>query len=154
MILTVNVPQQIDAKFLVVRAGVQYWEDTLVNGEEEGDIDGKLIPCRVGEYWWPVIDVDSGVIMNWTPGVTAKVCYKICDDGYYSVMNSLGKAVFGVEQRYVPNVLDTSGKYRKGYSKHIIMSIDETGKIAEWNGALLQEFIESNVDNLISKEIQ
>ncbi len=151
MVLTVNVPQQIDAKFLVVRAGVQYWEDTLVNGEEEGDIDGKLIPCRVGEYWWPVIDVDSGVITNWTPGVTAKVCYKICEDGYYSVMNSLGKAIFGVGQCYVPNVLDTSGK---GYGKHIIMSIDETGKIAEWNGALLQEFIESNVDNLISKEIQ
>lgn len=53
---------------LLVDAGVRYWEDASVNGIED---EKGLIPCRDGERWKPIIDIESGVITNWTKGVVA-----------------------------------------------------------------------------------
>lgn len=47
MKITIKVEKEVEIKTLEVRAGVRYWEDATVNGNE--DSEGELIPCREGD---------------------------------------------------------------------------------------------------------
>lgn len=125
---TITIEKEVDVKTVLVKAGV-YWEDATISGIE--DTDGDRIPCRVGNLWCPEIDIDTGVIINWVKGVKASVHYKVCDSGSYYVKDADGNVVLSREDEYVPNDL-IPGKY----GDYIIMTIDENGKIAEWNPSL------------------
>jgi hypothetical protein len=122
----IKVEKEVDIKFLHVSAGVRYWEDTEVNGIE--DETGELIPCRNGEYWEPIIDVDTGIIINWPKGIKANVHYKCCDDGTYTLLDS-DKSQIIAKEGYVPDCLCPE---EAGYGDYIIMSIDENGHIDGW----------------------
>jgi hypothetical protein len=125
--ITVKTKKEVELKTLTVAAGVRYWEDTKVNGVE--DTEGKLIPCVKGDYWCPVIDIETGIITNWKQGVTANVHYKVCDDGIYTVQDADGNNVLSKEG-YVP---DTMCPAEEGYGDYIIMMIDANGQIENWN---------------------
>ena len=127
MKVKVKIKREIEVTTLLVDAGVHYWEDGTVN--EIQDIDGVLIPCRDGDRWKPIIDIESGVITNWTKGVKAEVHYKICDDGVYHLANSNGEIML-TKDGYVPDILDFHGE---SYGDYIILNIDENGKIEDWD---------------------
>lgn len=122
----VKILKEVELKTLEVNAGVRYWEDASVNDVE--DETGSLIPCRDGKRWKPIIDIDSGKIMNWERGKTAIIHYKVCDDGIYTVFDSERNAVLEVDG-YVPPTMCPSGK---GYGDYIMMIIDENGMIEDW----------------------
>ena len=124
---TVKIEKEVEIKTLVVEAGVRYWEDGEVNGVE--DIEGDLIPCRQGDCWCPHIDIDSGIITNWTKGIKAKVHYKVCDAGNYFLNDENGGQILSIEQDYVPSILCPK---KNGYGDYIIMDIDENGQIQNW----------------------
>ena len=117
---------EVEVKTLHVDAGVRYWEDATVNGTE--DVKGDLIPCREGDRWKPIINIDGGNITNWTLGVKASIHYKICDDGIYYVKDAEDKTIL-TEEGYVPSIMCPS---RNGYGDYIIMEVDENGIIANW----------------------
>lgn len=123
----IKVEKEVEIKTLHVEAGARYWEDSNVNGEQ--DENGDLIPCREGDYWKPIIDVDSGQILNWTKGVTAELHYKVCDDGNYHLKDAEGNTVISITDCYVPKTMSPK---EKGYGDYIIMDIDENGFIADW----------------------
>jgi hypothetical protein len=125
MKIKIKVEKEVEIKYCQVAAQVRYWEDAEVNGVE--DTDGTLMPCRDGELWCPKINVDTGVIVNWEQGKTAKVHFKVCDSGSYSLQNEYGNNILMIEDDYVPNKL-IPGEY----GDYIIMTIDENGKIDEW----------------------
>ena len=54
------------------------------------------------------------------------------------MLDSDGEVLYSEEDCYVPYILDTDGS---GYGDYIIMKVDETGKIADWNPAKIQSFI-------------
>lgn len=123
-------------KTLKVEAEIRYWEDGTVDDvEDEG---GILIPCRIGEMWCPIIDVDSGSIKNWTKGIVAKIHYKVCDAGSYYLQDADGKTILSIENGYVPKIMCPK---ENGFGDYIIMDIDKDGKIAEWNNSDLEGFI-------------
>lgn len=111
---------------LKVRANARYWEDAIINDVE--DTTGSLIPCREGDMWRPVIDIDQGLITNWTIGVTASIHYKICDEGCYQLINDKGDVV-AEKEGYVPKCMSPK---EDGYGDYIIMDIDEKGYIKNW----------------------
>lgn len=111
---------------LVVKAGVRYWEDATVNGV--ADQEGILIPFRKGDYWCPVIDLESGRIKDWPEGTRADVHYKVCDDGDYWLNDEDG-AVWGHQAGYVPRFLAVGDC---GYGDYIILEIGEDGGIVGW----------------------
>lgn len=117
---------EIEILTLEVSAGVRYWEDATVNGEE--DTHGDLVPCRNGDRWKPVIEIETGKIINWTHGTSATIHYKVCDDGVYSLQNEHGVAEVEFDG-YVPKTLCPADR---GYGDYIIMNIDEEGVIAGW----------------------
>lgn len=126
---TITIEKKVDVKTVLVKAHVRYWEDATINGII--DTKGVLTPCRHGDLWCPEIDIDTGVITNWTKGVTADIHFKVCDSGSYYVKDSEGNVVLSREDEYVPNSL-IPGEY----GDYIIMTIDENGKIAEWEPSL------------------
>ena len=127
MKVKIKVEKEVEIKTLIVDAGARYWEDSTVDGVE--DTDGDLIPCRDGDRWKPIIDIESGVITNWKQGVKADVHYKVCDDGIYHLADESGEIVV-TRDGYVPNILDLD---KESFGDYIIMHIDENGKIDNWN---------------------
>ena len=113
---------------LKVEAGVRYWEDATVNGIK--DVDGVLIPCKKGDLWCPIIDLDNGTIVNWERGKTAKVHYKVCDSGVYYILDENGDAILQWISDYVPNRFLCFGD--TGCGDYIIMEINEDGKIINY----------------------
>lgn len=124
----IKIETEVDIKTLQVKAGVRYWEDATIDGVE--DVDGNLTPCRVGDYWCPSIDVETGIILNWEKGKTASIHFKICDDGSYYLVDDKENIVLSIEDDYVPSILCPK---RSGYGDYIIMDIDENGKINNWD---------------------
>ena len=81
MKIELTVKKEFEVETLLIDANVRYWEDATVNGVS--DDDGDLIPCREGDSWRPIINIDSGLITNWEKGKDASIHYKVCDDGEY-----------------------------------------------------------------------
>ena len=113
------------ACYLTLQVCPRFWEDASVNGVE--DMDGTLIPFRSGDCWCPTIRIEDGSIIDWPP-VTARVHYKVCDEGFYWLLASDGSEIATLDG-YVPGCLSP---LESGYGDYIILDIDEEGKIAGW----------------------
>ena len=137
MKVQLTIKKEYDVKYLRAKVGARYWEDAEVNGFE--DTDGILIPCRDGEYWEPIIDVETGVIINWEKGKIASVHYKCCDDGYYTLLDANMNVIKSIKG-YVPDIMCPN---REGYGDYVKMDIDADGKIKKWKPSF-DEFDEAN----------
>lgn len=126
--MKVKVTKQIEVNAVYLRAscGVRYWEDSIVNGVE--DEDGKLIPCKVGDRWKPLIELETGTILNWEQGVKAEIHYKVVDDGQYYLLDE-NKDEIIMKDGYVPHIMSPK---ENGYGDYVIMDVDENGVIANW----------------------
>ena len=134
MIIEIQETKEVNVTALKVEAGVRYWEDATVNGFE--DLEGDLIPCRQGDCWCPIIDLEAGKILNWKAGTTADVHYKVCDSGTYTLIDEHGNEALKKEECYVPKMLYPGGN---GYGDYIIMKINEDGIIENFK-ANLEDF--------------
>jgi len=140
MDVTVIEKKKIEVKYLLAECSVRYWEDGTINGIE--DEEGKM-PCKVCDVWKPLIDVDTGVIVNWTQGVTAFVHYKVCDAGVYSLLDESKDVVKTIDGCYVPEVMCPS---ESGYGDYVIMNIDADGLIDGWDNSTLGEHFDECFD--------
>lgn len=121
---------------LTVECWPRYWEDATINGVE--DIEGKLIPFRDGELWRPVIELATGKILNWPPGMTANLCFKVCDQGRYYLGTLESPKLFQYgdwdrgpqESTYVPDDFLCHGE--DGYGDYIILIVDGSGQIRQY----------------------
>ena len=125
---------------LHVDVSVRYWEDAVVNGIE--DEKGDLIPCRHGDSWKPIIDVDSGRVINWQIGVDADIHYKVCDAGTYQLTDGFGGEC--IKDGYVPDIMSPK---ENGCGDYIIMNIDSRGIIEDWKPNLINDFISECIIN-------
>lgn len=129
MLITTIVPTEItvDVKTLHVEAVVRYWEDAYVNSQKDTE-HGDNIPCKEGNLWKPVIDIESGCITNWRKGTTASLYYKVCDECKCTLKNAKGEAILE-KVGYVPNILSPK---EQGFGDYIIMDINTDGYIKDW----------------------
>lgn len=135
---TIKIEKEVEIKTLAIAANVRYWEDATINGVE--DKEGTLTPCKDGDLWKPVIDIDNGIIQNWEQGTTASIHFKICDAGSYYLNDEDGNTVLSIEENYVPKIACPK---ENGYGDYIIMDIDENGQIANWK---------QNIDDFLEDE--
>lgn len=127
----------VEVKTLKVEAEVRYWEDATVNGLD--DEDGSFIPCRSGDNWSPIIDLETGHIADWPEGTIAKIHYKVCDAGRYALLDAAGNEVC-VKDGYVPSIMCPGGN---GYGDYIIMEVGPGGCILNFDGTDLDDIVES-----------
>jgi hypothetical protein len=123
----INTTKEVELKTIHVKANVRYWEDATINGVE--DENGDLTPCREGDLWCPIIDIDTGIIQNWEQGKKADIHFKVCDQCSYELKDSDNVTHYSVEDEYVPNTLCPK---ERGYGDYIIMDIDVNGQIKNW----------------------
>ena len=146
MKINIIKPVEIEAKFLKVRAGVRYPEDSeFIDAENDrkvnyisDDEETPKMPFMEVEYdkygykkfyWTPTIDLENGVIVNWPKGVKVHVFYKVCDDFECTVYDEYDNEVLHYEG-YVPDFMSIE---EEGYGDYIDMIIDENGCIQDWN---------------------
>lgn len=127
-----TVTKEFDIEYLFVEAGVIHWDDGIMNGIE--DKDGN-IPCRDGDCWKPLININTGKIVNWTQGVRATIHYKVCDNGTYKLLDVNMELIKKIRD-YVPKMLSPKAE---GWGDYIIMDIDPDGQINDWK-VILDEF--------------
>lgn len=124
--IEITETKEVEVKYLQVDAQVRYWEDAIVNGEH--DDKGGLTPFRDGDAWRPLIDLDTGAIVDWPEGTLLDVHFKVCDAGVYTLLDASKQTIIA-KDGYVPDILCPGGS---GYGDYIIMSIDGEGRIANW----------------------
>ena len=146
MKINIIKPVEIEAKFLKVRAGVRYPEDSefieaendrKVNYISDDEENPKMSFMEVEYdkyghkkfYWTPTIDLENSVIVNWPKGVKVHVFYKVCDDFECTVYDEYDNEVLHYEG-YVPDFMSIE---EEGYGDYIDMIIDENGCIQNWN---------------------
>lgn len=135
MKVTIKVEKEVDIKYCQLKVEPRYWEDSTVDGVE--DVDGDLIPCREGDLWCPLINIETGEIINWSRGTTANIHYKVCDAGSYYLQDENYKTLLSIEDDYVPNSL-IPGEY----GDYIVMNVDINGNIKEWKASPnLEDFL-------------
>ena|ERR1051325_11086333 len=134
---TIKIEKEVEIKTLKATVSEPDWEDATINGIE--DEDGDRIPCRVGNDWCPIIDIDTGIITNWIKGVTANIHYKVCDSGVYELIDSDGRTV-ATNEGYVPTIMCPEGN---GFGDYIKMKVDENGQIAKW-WPIINDFFEED----------
>lgn len=139
MKVELKITKEFDVKFLAATAGIRYAEDVEVNGTDCGELEE--IPLHDGEHWQCMIDVDAGIILNWPKGTTAKFYSKVCDDGTYSILDE-NKQPIKTYEGYVPDCLAIDDS---GYGDYIIITVDENGKIKNWNPTF-EEFQDDDDD--------
>lgn len=126
MKIKIKQETEVEVKTLHVRAGVRYWEDARVNGV--ADEKGDLMPCRLGDYWSPIIDIETGKIINWITGNSADIHYKVCDDGVYTLKDEKGNVIL-VKEGYV---IDSLSIGEEGFGDYIILKVGQNGIIKNW----------------------
>ena len=123
------------AALLKVSVHIRYWEDGEINGEPDSE---GVMPCRKGDLWCPVIDIDNGMILAWDQSCEADIHYKGCGEGTYTLMDKHYNQFFEIND-YVPSILCPS---ENGYGDYIIMHIDKKGMIRDWNPSLIAKLIQ------------
>lgn len=143
MKVIVNRPVEIDVKHLFVRARVRYPEDsTLRNLPEydwiEDDANQPKMPCMSylqersrgsSWYWCPVIELETGKIINWKQGVCASISYKVVDEFDCYITDSDDKIVARYNG-YVPSFMAIDDE---GYGDYVYLTINEDGYIEHWS---------------------
>ncbi len=117
MKVTVKRPVEIDVKFLRIEAAVRYEEEDIPND----------FPFRTGDVWDVLVDIETGIIVDWPQGRAADVHMKVCDEGSYHLLDANKVVHASIEQDYVPN-----GVIPGSYGDYIEMTILEDGRIKEW----------------------
>ena len=122
-----------------VVAEVRYAENAEVNGEQESE-DSPKMPflakeehCQDEWMWNLDIEVETGKIMNWPEGVTAKTWYKVCD---CCRILAKGKKPY---YDYVPKFLEI---WSAGYGDYINIEVGADGCVIGWDSAKCKAFIE------------
>ena len=128
MEMVITKREAVQVKYLQVEAGVRYFEDGTVNGQADRN-EPPAMPFVEGGVWRPVIDMDTGKIVDWPEGVTADVHYKVCDAGLYILLDESLREVYRIDG-YVPDTLCPAGE---GYGDYIIMKIASDGQIQNWS---------------------
>ncbi len=129
--ITINKPVTVNAVYLKAECGVRYWEDAEVNGVQEQE-DAPTLPFAKGDMWSPLIEIDTGTIVDWPQGTTADVHFKVCDAGVYTLLDA-DKSELVQISGYVPRIMSPK---ENGYGDYVIMEIGADGKIADWRADL------------------
>jgi hypothetical protein len=150
-------------RILKISAYVKNPAGFCINGMD--DENGELTPClfnrtkeiraRIKEWpqeaadifhhimyelrWEPSIEVDTGRIMNWKPGVTASIHLYVVDRCFVHLHDYDNDRHWATDgEWYVPEFLYPK---KNGYGDFINMDIDGNGYIKDWKPELVDQWL-------------
>ena len=144
----IKIEKEVDLALAECQIFARYWEDSEVNWVED-DAGNPKMPCvesvehfyhkRKKLAWCPVINLDNGQIMNWPQGTTASIHYKSCDENVICIIDAEDNVV----KRYCGYVPGFLCPKENGFGDYVIMDIDESGYIQNFN---------ANLDDIFGEE--
>ncbi len=125
--MEVTKTKEFDLSVIEYRCHVRYWDDASFNGVEDCE-EGLLNPFKEDDEFVIQIDAETGVIRNWTKGLTAKIHYKTCDRNSFSFHAGSDCEFLTIEDQYVPDFMPN-----EHYGDYVILNIDQDGSISNWD---------------------
>lgn len=134
-----NLTLEVELSRICINAYIEYWEDAYVNGMED-DNENPSIPCVDSSkyYWQPIINIETGEVLNWKKGITAKTNYKVRDEFSCDFLDNKEETVKSYEG-YVPEFMYPG---EKGFGDYIMLTIDKDGYIKNWDKNLVVKFFQ------------
>ncbi|MDR2042480.1 MAG: hypothetical protein LBP98_09240 [Tannerella sp.] len=134
MKVRVKVEVEKEVRFLKIDIPVRYGEEDIPNDfplrVRRENLDKSMIEkwTCYGDYdrWQAVIDLESGVIRNWPDGKTGSFEMKVCDEGFYYLLDGEGAVIASIEGDYVPN---RAVPPKDGYGDYVALKIEDGGKV-------------------------
>ena len=119
--MKINVPdsKEIEIKYVRVLLPVNFGEEHIPND----------FPHRKGDEWEAVIDIDTGVILDWPEDPRFQKCnlsMKVCDEGLYYLLKQDRTIAAVISDDYVPH-----GVIPGKYGDYVNLNI-EHGRITNW----------------------
>lgn len=137
---------EVEACLIDVKAYVRYPEDISFekNGNWYGcNEDKPECPCIEGHYWTPIININTGKIINWDALIKCHIFAKVCDEFACKIKGLNGEDIVTYEG-YVPSFMAIEDK---GYGDYIDMIVEEDGTIKDWY------FSQGHVDELTNNNL-
>ena len=149
VICDIDVRYYVDCSFS--KDNGETWENDFEDDDKSDEYVKSQLPCmkevtykKVGIWsgiestmtrqdWCPVIDVNEGKILDWTPGFCLNTGFKVCDQGVYVYSNqdeSQQIVSTDCDEYYVPNWLDDVGD---GYGDYLQITVNGDGTIKDWD---------------------
>jgi len=122
MQITKTITKTFTAMYLAVLVYPEDWEDAVVGGVK--DVNGLMVPHRIGFYWSFQIVIDTGQVVDWPEGTRVVVRYLI-REGEYWLLDESGTSFH--TQSEMPEMLCADG-----YTGRLAITIDENGCIENW----------------------
>lgn len=76
--------------------------------------------------WIASVNIDTGAIEGWPQGERRSIHVKVCDQGFYSLIDSDGDCIVRIDG-YVPH-----GVVPGSYGDYVELKIDKEGIITNW----------------------
>ena len=130
MKIELSVIKEFEVKYLQANCYIRHAED--MNG---------ITHAVTGETWNPLIDIDTGTILDWEDG-EKHLHLKVCDSGNYSLLDENKEEITSYEG-YVPKILCPN---ENGYGDYVILDIDSSGVIKHFTNDDVDEFIHDDND--------
>jgi hypothetical protein len=131
--IEIHETKEIEITYMKVNVTPRYWEDAKLT------IDGVEIDMETGFTQFPFfyknrwifkIDVDKGVILDWPKNCEVRTFFKVCDDGYYDLLDSNNNIIREYSEIYVPSCL---GIDEPSGGDYLNISVNSEGQILNWN---------------------
>ena len=164
VICDIDVRYYVDCSFS--KDNGETWEKDFEDDDKSDDYVKSQLPCMKNvkfikrnllsgkereeerQDWCPVIDVNEGKILDWTPGFCLNTHFKVCDQGVYVYSNqdeSQQIVSCDCDEYYVPKWLD---EIDDGYGDYMYISINGDGTIKDWDKLKkkLLKYVENYLD--------
>lgn len=147
MKIIITKPVEYEACLLEVDAHIRYPEDTSYMGQDgeyhDCDPDNPECPCFDGHQWKPIINLNTGKIINWDKEINCHVFGKVCDEFKCIIKGINGEHLIEYEG-YVPSFMAIEDA---GYGDYIDMIVLEDGTIKNWY------FTNNDVNYLLEQDL-
>ena len=149
VICDIDVRYYVDCSFS--KDNGETWEKDFEDDDKFDDYVKSQLPCMkevtykkrgiwsniestlTRQDWCPVIDVNEGKILDWTPRFCLNAQFKVCEQGVYVYSNqdeSQQIVSYDCGEYYVPGWLDEVGD---GYGDYLQITINGDGTIKDWD---------------------
>ena len=149
IICDIDVRYYVDCSFS--KDNGQTWEKNFDDDDESDTYVRSQLPCmknvkykykgiwskveveKERQDWCPVIDVNEGKVLDWTPGFVLRTHFKVCDQGVYVYSNydeSQQIVSTDCDLYYVPDWLED---FDDGYGDYMYIQINGDGTIENWD---------------------
>lgn len=128
----IKIEKQVNIKAVTINISPRYIGDS-----DDDDLPTDFPLLNENKTAWKAsVDVDTGEIGSWPIGDSREMHVKVCDAGFYQLIDDTGDVV-AEKDGYVPDIVPND------HGDYIVLKINENGIIENWDAyANIDDFFE------------